>query len=203
MSLGAGRLSRVRWDQLFAELESQYLQLAAAAEDAETADRIRVEQGAVVAVARLAGAIGAPVRLSVTAGRPVSGHLRRVGPDWLLVAEAPGREALVSLSAVTLVEGLTAATGAPLTGLAQRLDLRFALRGLARDRSPIALTIPGGTGASDLNGTELTGTIDRVGADFIEVALHAAWEPRRAAAVRQVVLVPRSGIIVVRPMPQG
>jgi hypothetical protein len=193
----------VRWDQLFAELESQYQQFAAAAEDAETGERIRVEQGAVVVGARLAGAIGRPVRLSVTAGRPVAGVLRSVGPDWVLVGEAPGREALVSLSAVTVVEGLTAATGAPLTGVAQRLDLRFALRGLARDRSPIALTVPGGRGAAGTDGTELTGTIDRVGADFIEVALHAAWEPRRAGAVRQVVLVPRSAIIAVRPMPLG
>jgi len=133
----------------------------------------------------------------------VAGTLRSVGPDWVLVGEGSGREALLSLSAMTIVEGLTAATGAPLTGVAQRLDLRFALRGLARDRSPVALTIPGGRGVSGTDDTELTGTIDRVGADFIEMALHAAWEPRRAAAVRQVVLVPRSAIIVVRPMPLG
>jgi len=196
-------MRRVRWEQLFAELESQYVELAAAAEDAEMGERIRVEQGAVVAGARLAGAIGRPVRFSVAAGRPVAGALRSVGPDWVLVGEAPGREALISLSAVTVVEGLTAATGAPLTGVAQRLDLRFALRGLARDRSPIALTVPGGRGVSGAGDAELTGTIDRVGADFIEMALHAAWEPRRAAAVRQVVMVPRSAIIMVRPMPLG
>ncbi len=203
VSLGAGRLCGVRWDQLFAELESQYLQFAAAAEDAELSERIRLEQGAVVFVARLAGAIGRPVRLSVTAGRPVTGALHKVGPDWVLVGEAPGREALVSLSAVTVVEGLTAATGAPVTGVAQRLDLRFALRGLARDRSPVALTVPGGWGAAGTGETELTGTIDRVGADYIELALHAAWEPRRAAAVRQVVLLPRSAIVAIRPMPLG
>jgi len=196
-------MCRVRWDQLFAELEAQYLQFAAAAEDAELGERIRVEQGAVPVGARLAGALGRPVRISVSAGRPVAGTLRSVGPDWVLVGEGSGREALLSLSAMTIVEGLTAATGAPLTGVAQRLDLRFALRGLARDRSPVALTIPGGRGVSGTDDTELTGTIDRVGADFIEMALHAAWEPRRAAAVRQVVLVPRSAIIVVRPMPLG
>jgi hypothetical protein len=82
-----------------------------------------------------------------------------------------------------------------------RLDLRFALRGLARDRSPVSLTIPGGPDGA--GASELMGTIDRVGADFVEVALHAAWEPRRAAAVRQVVLVPRAAVIVVRPMALG
>jgi len=43
-------MCRVRWDQLFAELEAQYLQFAAAAEDAELGERIRVEQGAVPSV---------------------------------------------------------------------------------------------------------------------------------------------------------
>jgi len=50
---------------------------------------------------------------------------------------------------------------------------------------------------------EVIGTIDRVGADFIEVAVHAAWEPRRAAAVRSVALVPLDAIVLVRAMPLG
>ncbi len=50
---------------------------------------------------------------------------------------------------------------------------------------------------------ELTGTIDRVGADFLELAVHAAWEPRRAGSVRSVALVPLSAIVLVRALPLG
>ena len=54
-----------------------------------------------------------------------------------------------------------------------------------------------------LSGTEITGTIDRVGADFAEIAVHAAWEPRRAATVRSVVLVPLAAISMIRALPLG
>ena len=139
--------------------------------------------------------------------------LRTVGPDWLLLTEGQGRDCLVALGAVTAVEGLTASTGPEMTGLALRLDLRRALRGLARDRSPVAVAVTGWSGASAGSlgrrlsvrsvSAELTGTIDRVGADFIEIAVHAAWEPRRAGTVRSVALVPLAAIVLVRAMPLG
>ena len=51
----------------------------------------------------------------------------------------------------------------------------------------------------DLNdGTTLDATIDRVGADFVEVAEHAAGEPRRRTEVRDVELVPLAAIVAVR-----
>ncbi len=195
----------MRWDQLFADLESRFEQLADDQAVAELADRERVEQGAVSMGARLSGALGATVRLRLTHGVPVAGSLRTVGPDWVLIGESPGREALVRLAAVTVVEGLTTSTGRPVAGVGLRLDLRRALRGVARDRSPVSITVPGATGGG-LDGShavELTGTIDRIGADFVETALHAPWEPRRAMAVRQVVLVPLTAIVVVRPMALG
>ena len=90
----------------------------------------------------------------------------------------------MALRAVTAVEGLTAATAPEMSGLWMRLDLRRALRGLARDRSPVAVGLTGWSGG--LAGTEtasapgpmgstaeVIGTIDRVGADFIEIAVHA------------------------------
>lgn len=194
----------MRWDQLFADLESRFEELADEQAVAELADRERVEQGAVWMGARLSGALGATVRLRLSHGAPVAGELRTVGPDWVLIGEAPGREALVRLGAVTVVEGLTTGTGRPVSGVGLRLDLRRALRGVARDRSPVAISLPGGrSGPDGAQDSELTGTIDRIGADFLELAVHAPWEPRRAIAVRQVVLVPLSAIVVVRPMALG
>ena len=209
----------MRWDRLFADLEAQFDEIADAEAAAELADRQRVAFGAVRATQRLAGSLDQPIRVRLAGGASIGGVLRSVGPDWLLLAEAQARECLVALSAVTAVEGLTAATAPELTGLALRLDLRRALRGLARDRSPVAVGADGlagrtgrdahrrarrrRDGSGSTGSAEVIGTIDRVGADFIEIAVHAAWEPRRAGTVRSVALVPLDAVVLVRAMPLG
>ncbi|WP_395725197.1 hypothetical protein [Nakamurella sp.] len=195
----------MRWDRLFAELEGRFDQLADEQEAAERADRERVAIGAVTAIERLAGALNQQVRIGVTGGAVVAGALRAVGPDWLLVVEGGQRDCVVPWRAVAVVQGVTATTGAAPSGLDLRLDLRRALRGLARDRAPVQVALAGWTGggppATGGGSGELIGTIDRVGADFIEVALHAAWEPRRAGAVRSVALVPLASVLLVRATP--
>ena len=191
----------MRWEQLFRDLEARFDDLADADLMAELADRQRVAAGTISMVERIAGALGRPIRLRTVAGITVTGTLRRVGPDWLLLQEGPGREVVLALRATTIVEGLSAATGVAMTGVERRLNLRHALRGLARDRSPIALVVSGGVGEPAALYTEVTGTIDRIGADFLEMALHAPWEPRRTASVRSIVLVPLEAIVLVRALP--
>ena len=203
----------MRWDRLFADLEALFDELTNAEAAAELADRERVAIGAVWATQRLSGSIGQPIRVRLAGGSVIGGMLNAVGPDWLLVAEGQRRDCLVAVNSVTAVEGLIASTGRELGGLALRLDLRRALRGLARDRSPVAVAVTGwsggtaGSGADSAYGTagsgEITGTIDRVGADFIEIAVHAAWEPRRAGTVRSVALVPLTAVALVRALPLG
>ncbi len=193
----------MRWEQLFGDLNAQFDDLADAEMMAELADRERAAAGAVAMTQRLSGAVGRPVRIRTSVGLAVAGEVTRVGPNWVLLREGPGREALVALTAVSVVEGLSAATGAAVAGLALRLDLRFVLRGLARDRSPVALVVGGGVGEPAGLYTEMTGTIDRIGADFLELAVHAPWEPRRAATVRSVVLVPLGAVVMVRALPLG
>jgi len=191
----------MRWEQLFGDLAARFDDLADADLMAELADRQRVAAGTISMVERIAGALGRPIRLRTVAGITVTGTLRRVGPDWLLLQEGPGREVVLALRATTIVEGLSAATGVAMTGIERRLNLRHALRGLARDRSPIALVVSGGVGEPAALYTEVTGTIDRIGADFLEMALHAPWEPRRTASVRSIVLVPLEAIVLVRALP--
>ncbi len=194
----------MRWEQLFADLEAQFDELGEAEMAAELSDRQRVEFGAVGLVARLAGSLGSPLRLRTASGTSITGVLRRLGPDWVLIDEAPGREAVIPLAAVTMVEGLTSATGLPLGTVSGKLTLRLALRGLVRDRAPVAVTMFGSQGGPEAGtGTEITGTIDRIGADFLELALHAAWEPRRAGSVRQVVLLPLGAVVFVRAQALG
>lgn len=196
----------MRWDRLFAELEGRFDEMADEQAAAERADRERVAAGSVTALERLAGALDQQVRVGLAGGATVVGALRAIGPDWLLVAEERQRECVLPWRSVAVVHGVTAATGPAPAGLDLRLDLRYALRGLARDRAPVQVAVSGWTGAGEPStragaAGEFTGTIDRVGADFIEVALHAAWEPRRAGAVRSVALVPLASILLVRATP--
>ena len=181
-----------RWQALFADLEAQ----AAAAEHAERAaevdERTRGELAGLGTIDRLRAADGAAVRLRVSGGRTLSGVVDRVGPDWLLLAEDAGREAVVPLAAVLGVRGLSRFSAVPGTAgaVSSRLGLRSALRGIARDRSPVRLELADGSG--------LDATLDRVGADFVEVAVHAPGEARRRHDVAEVELVPFAGLVAVR-----
>jgi hypothetical protein len=74
--------------------------------------------------------------------------------------------------------------------VAARLGLRSALRGLVVDRSGVRVHVRGGR-AYD-------GTLERVGADFAELAVHPAGEARRRQAVREIAVVALSEIVAVR-----
>ena len=96
---------------------------------------------------------------------------------------------LVPTRAVVAVRGLTRAV-APAPGpVLRRLGTGHVLRGLARDRAPVSVHA----------GAEvLTGTIDRVGADHLDLALHDLGEPRRPGAVAAVAAVAFAHLLQVR-----
>ncbi|MGI8695236.1 MAG: hypothetical protein ACR2JQ_01055 [Mycobacteriales bacterium] len=181
----------MRWERLFADLEAQAEAAAAGELAGEVASRTRHEVGTLRLVDRLRPAIGAPVRITCDGAEEVAGALRAVGADWLLVSESSGREAVVALGHVCAVSGTGALSAVPGSEgkVTARLGLRNSLRGIARDRAPVRVLTSGGP---------MAGTIDRVGADFIEIALHAQGEARRARSVLGVRAVPIAAIILVR-----
>jgi hypothetical protein len=187
----------MRWHQLFADLQAQFEAEEAAAEGSESASRARAEMGAVRMAERLRGALGLCVVLGCGAAGQVAGVLVDVGVDWLLTEDERGRQALVATKAVRTVAGLGRRTAAvePAGAVIQRLDLRRALRALARDRSAVQLVLD--------DGGVLGGTLDRVGADYVELAQHPADTPRRAEAVQGVRAVVIDAIAVVRTAPTG
>jgi hypothetical protein len=182
----------MRWQALFDDLEAQLAAEEAAELRAEVADRTRRELALLRVVDRLRPAEGATLAVTVAGAGPVHGRLLDAGNDWLLLEEHGLREALVPLAGVTGIAGLGARSEPPGAEgqVGKRLDLRWALRGLARSRTGVTLALR--------DGTTVTGTLDRVGADHVDVAEHAAGEARRAAAVRQVRLVPLAAVAVVR-----
>lgn len=195
-----------RWALLFADLEAELAAAEEAEFAAEVADRTRAEFARVRLVDRLRGSGAAVVTLVVNTGQPggieLSGVVAEVGPDWLLVDTRVGKtadalsfvgsHAVVRLGAVLTVTGLPAAVSAPGSEghVAARYGLPMVLRRLARDRSAFDITLT--------NGDTSHGTLDRVGADFVDIAQHAAGEPRRRRAVQQVITVPHEALAVLR-----
>ncbi|MPQ99814.1 hypothetical protein GB931_18200 [Modestobacter sp. I12A-02628] len=187
----------MRWTQLFEDLEAQFEAEEDAAARAELPSRVRAEHGRLLLRDRLGGAVGTPLVLGCRGAGSVGGTLVEVGVDWLLVVDDARREVLVSLSAVRAVAGLGAGTAVPADGgeVRRRLDLRRALRGLARDRQPLSVVLD--------DGTVLDGTLDRVGADFVELAEHHLDEPRRRDAVRGVRAVVLDAVVLARSATPG
>jgi hypothetical protein len=182
----------MRWQALFDDLEAQVEAAEAAELQSEVADRTRREAALLGVVDRLRDGVGHPLAVTVWGGGTVHGELLDAGPDWLLLAEAGRREVLVPLAAVLGVAGAGSRSTAPGSEgqVARRLDLRWALRGLARDRAGVSVVLR--------DGSAVSGTLDRVGADHVDVAEHAPGEPRRAAAVRQVRIVPVTALALLR-----
>jgi hypothetical protein len=183
----------MRWERLFDDVEAQ-LDAADRAELAgEVADRTRREVARLGLVDRLRAGIDAELQLRILGAGMLAGRLRRAGEGWLLLEPGAGPPALVLLAAVLEVGGLpvTAAEPGSEGPVLSRLDIGYALRAIARDRSPVVVLLR--------DGTRLDGTLDRIGSDFADVALHPAGEPRRAADVRSVRCVPFAGLAALRP----
>jgi len=181
-------VSCVRWEALFDDLEAQLEREQAAEQWAEVAERSRAEFGRISLADRLRAHVGQQLTLRLRNGDQVVGRVDDVAVEWLALTQMAG-QVLVPVDAVTLVGGLSRAVSPEASAVLRRLGLRHALRALARDRAPVRVTLPGG---------EVTGTIDRVGADHIDVAEHPVGEARRPTAVRQVLTVRLAALLAVR-----
>jgi hypothetical protein len=152
----------VRWDDLFHDLEGQLVAAEAADLTAEVADRTRRESALLTLAARTRGAVGSRVAVQVAGAGQVEGLLVDVGSDWLLLSDDTGRDVLVPLAAVLGLAGLAVWSGPAAGPVAARLGLGSALRAVARDRARVTVHL--------VDGSAVAGTIDRVGADFLEVS---------------------------------
>lgn len=195
----------MRWDRFFEDLEDQLAaewEAERAALDSE-AERLRVSRlqlrTRMVGFAQAAEALA----IDLVDGSLLEAAVTSVGADWIAARPARTPSALAEPSIVLVPLAAIRAVGASHgellrsarepaseSRLAERVTFGFALRDLARRRAGVTL----GTGA----GRALTGTIDRVGADHLDIALHDADSPRRAAAVSAFRILPFSAVAWVR-----
>ncbi len=179
----------MRWERLFADLEAQLVASDEAELAAEIADRTRRELALATLAERLRGSVGVSVALTVRGAGTVRASVRDVGTGWLLLGQGAS-ELLVSLDAVTSISGLGPRNAVPVGAVQRSLGLAWVLRGVVRDRAAVTTVL--------VDGASVTGTPDRVGADFLDIAEHALDEPRRGAAVSSVRTVPLAAVALLR-----
>jgi hypothetical protein len=190
----------MRWDRLFDDIESQLERGLGAEEDdlAAVEERLRVARvglrDRLVAVRAMQPDSG--VRIELSDRTRLDLRLTDVGRDWIAgVVLAEGRERAAVVVPMPAIGSITLrpqdAASPPPTAtpdLAARLGLPFVLRDLCRRRTPIQLTVGDGV---------VHGTIDRVGRDHLDLAVHPPDVPRRASAVTEVRLVSLSAVRLI------
>ncbi|CAD5993610.1 hypothetical protein [Agreia sp. COWG] len=199
----------MRWDNLFSDLESQLEYGLNAEEDELEAEEERLRLGrlglrdrliALTAVADRGANFS--VSLLLAGGLVVSLRVTTIAKDWLAGdLDAPGARhssAVIPLSAIHGVS-LTrrqvrhslqprAVDGAA-GSLTDRLGLAFLLRDLCRRRTAVEAVLPSET---------LFGTIDRVGRDHFDMAVHEPTTPRRESDVRSFRIVAFNAVALIR-----
>lgn len=194
----------MRWDDLFADLESR-LEHELDLEQQELAaeeERLRVGRIALRDRVVAMGRTGTPVGLVLVDGETLTLRLGSAGRDWLageLEAGSIRQAVIVPVAAIVgvlpehgqLELGLRPSPGETLPDISGRLGLAFMLRDVCRRRTGVELRTRAGT---------VTGTIDRVARDHLDLAEHEPGVPRRDRVVRRIRLVPFDAILRVRAL---
>lgn len=181
----------MRWESLFADLESQLNAVRARERTVEIQEMVRIERSQLRLWDHLAGQTGGHIALDLLSGQRLRGVLVHVGVNWLSLLEGTA-EYLVLAAGVRSIE--VAAQRAAVVEDAivrRRVSQGAALRSLVRDRARVTVWAVDGV----LLGS---GTLDHAGADHIRLARHPADGYRRSADVKSVVLLPFGSIAVLR-----
>lgn len=208
----------MRWDNLFDDLEGQLEHELNAEEIDLRAEEERLRLGRLSLRNRLTSLVqtrpAGPARGTAAGARSDTGVLRIVlamgetiavrpttfGRDWLagdlLDSGAAGSQCVLPLAAIAGVvlrrDEVSRSLGIEPESAARvvdRIGLAFVLRDLCRRRASVEVHTRAGV---------LPGTIDRVGRDHVDLALHATGTLRREAEVSNYRIVPVAEIQLVR-----
>jgi hypothetical protein len=194
----------MRWDSLFDDLEGQLAREKSLEESDLAAEEERLRLGRLDLRERLiavhAASAGTQYRVAVTVrgGSRLTVHPTSWGRDWMLADLTEGSRSvscilpLQAIQSVSLTPGQTrdslVATGASeAPRISDRLGLSFVLRDLCRRRRYVQV---------ESIDSSVRGTIDRVGRDHLDVAVHEP--PRRTTFVDEIRLVAFDGIVMVK-----
>ncbi len=179
----------MRWKALFDDMDSQFAGIESAASNSEIADRVRREQGSVALVDRLRAQIGFVLRVRVSGNLAFDGEVTHVGSEWLVLSKEAA-EVLIPLGAIRTIEGVNRRVMGEVSRVERTLGLASAFRAMARDRAHVTVY-------QVEAGAHIQGVIDRVGADFVEIAAVPPGEQRRSTSVTGVYCIPFSAVAAV------
>lgn len=195
----------MRFDLLFDDLEGQ-LEAQLAVEGAQQRgeeERLRAARTTLrERLALVAGPAGAGIRLRLIDGSAVELTPATVGRDWLAAELPGGGECVIPLAAIASVSFTAAQVqasrermpepkpGAP-GALAGKIGIGVVLRDLARRRVPLDVL-------SRAEPAPMHGTIDRVGADHLDLAVHERDAVRRESSVLEHRVVALAAITQLR-----
>lgn len=195
----------MRFDLLFDDLEAQLDSQLASDSAHQRAEEERLRAARTSLRERLAAVLGtddAGVRLLFVDGSAAEAELGTLGRDWLAATLPGGGECVVPLGSIASVS-LSAAqahasrermperkAGAP-GALTDRIGIGVVLRDLARRR--VALDV-----VSRAERAPVHGTIDRVGADHLDLAVHERGAVRRESSVLERRIVALAAITMLR-----
>lgn len=200
---GRSNLLRVRWDRFFEDLQGQFdaeWEAERASLDTE-AERLRLSRVTLrerlAVLAQGSGADRAEVSFELVGDTTVRARVSAVGADWAGVETAGGRSAVIPIAAISAL-GIAHAdllrSARPVVperaSLAERMTMGFVLRDLSRRRVPVTVVTA--------SARALAGTVDRAGADHLDLAQHDPGVPRRSEDVQGYRLVPFAAIALVR-----
>ncbi len=197
----------MRWDELFDDLEGQLEHELNAESGDLRAEEERLRLGRLSVRNRLVSLSGGygrgpggVLRIALVNGDTILIRPTTFGRDWvaadLLGGRAAGSQCVLPLDAIAAVilaagdiEHSLDSEAESAARVVERIGLPFVLRDLCRRRKSIELHTPTGV---------LTGTIDRVGRDHVDVAVHAPGTLRRSREVEQYRIVPLTQICLIR-----
>jgi hypothetical protein len=199
----------MRFDLLFDDLESQ-LESQLAIEGAQKRgeeERLRAARTSVRdRLAALAGkpgqGVGGSIRVRLIDGSALDVTPVAVGRDWFAADLPGGGECVVPLAAVASFslttaqvmasrEGMPDAQPAAPGALSAKIGIGVVLRDLARRRIPLDVL-------SRAEPAPVHGTIDRVGADHLDLAMHERGAARRASGVLEHRIMALGAVTLLR-----
>ena len=188
----------MRWDELFEDMEAQLAQARVRMVEQEAVETARAELSRLTLLERLAAHRDGSLRLRLRHGDVLEGLVDGVGSGWVVLRE--GRvQHLVPLHSVMWWEGLPRRfEPLPERSTIRRLGMGHVLRALSTARVHVRVVVQ----ESARHG-ELEGTVDTVGQDFFDVAVHPQDQFRRRRAVMGVRTVPFTSVVLISSLDVG
>ncbi len=165
----------VSMERIFRDFETQISAAKTRELELDAREVRRAEYAQIRQLDRLAAQVGQQLNVAVAGAHNWTGKLVSLGSDWLQL-KGRAENILIPYQAVIWWEGGSSFSQNSPTDVRRKLNLAYALRALSRARLPVTVLYRSECASSQ-------GTIEQVGQDFFELALHSIEGGYRSRSV--------------------